>query len=235
MRMKTNNHVQLENSVQVLCELIEQKKRLKNTISEYSEYSLRRELVACILGSQVKYEMAKTALSRLENAGLLTDKWWYNLDDQFETLIVKELSSSYSTADTIWCYRFPKSRARQLAKARDAIATRTLSERVSSGYEPQEIRRQLIAEIAGIGPKQASMFLRNTGISYDLAILDTHVLHFLNMKKVLSQEQMKVPTLAAYEKIEGIVIQYAESLGYPVGYLDLAIWATMRAARELSR
>jgi N-glycosylase/DNA lyase len=121
-----------------------------------------------------------------------------------------------------------------LANARDALVEKSLIERVFSGNEPREIRKQLISDIAGIGPKQASMFLRNTGISYDLAILDTHVLHYLNIKKVLSQEQMKIGTLSAYEKTESIVVQYADSLGYPVGYLDWAIWATMRAAMELS-
>ena len=231
MKMRINNPVQLENSVRVLCEIVEQRKHLK---SRACEYSLRRELVACILGSQVKYEMAMTALNNIENAGLLSDKWWYNLDDQFETRIVSALSGRRFVTGDNCRYRFPQSRARQLAKARDAIAARTLTERLSSSCGPQNIRRQLIADIAGIGPKQASMFLRNTGISYDLAILDTHVLHYLHIKKILSGDQVKVSTLSAYEKIESTVIQYADSLGYPVGYLDLAIWATMRAAWELS-
>lgn len=231
MGMKINNPVQLEDTVRVLCKVIEQKKYLKN---HTSEYSLRRELVACILSSQVKYEMAKSALYRIENAGLLTDKWWCDTDDQFESRMIKELLGSNSAAENNRGYRFPISRARQLARARDAAVERTLAERIYSGNKPLIIRRQLISDIAGMGPKQTSMFLRNTGVSYDLAILDTHVLHYLHIKKILSLEQLKVTTISAYEKIESIVIQYADSLGYPVGYLDLAIWATMRAVRELN-
>lgn len=229
MRIEISNPEQLENTVQVLCKIVEKKQYLHY---DTSEYSLRRELVACILSSQVKYEMAKAALSRIEGAGLLTDKWWCDNNNQFESRIVEELSGSNLGAYR--SYRFPRSRASQLAKARDAIVARTLTERVYCGNKPLIIRRHLIADIAGMGPKQASMFLRNSGISYDLAILDTHVLHYLYIKKILSLEQLKVSTLSTYEKVESIVIQYAESLGCLVGHLDLAIWATMRAAKELN-
>ncbi|MCC7571688.1 DNA lyase [Candidatus Micrarchaeota archaeon] len=231
MRVGIDNLIHLENSIRVLCKIIKQNEQFNNPLSEYT---LRRELVACILGSQVRYEMASTALRRIERAGLLKDKWWSVSEELFETMIFKELSRSDLVTDSNWCYRFPKKRARQLAKARDAIAEKSLIERVLSYNEPKKIRRQLVSEITGIGPKQASMFIRNIGISYDLAILDTHVLQYLSIKKVLDQEQMRVSTISAYEKTESVVIKYADSLGYPIGYLDWAIWATMRAARELS-
>ncbi len=229
MKVKYNNPEQLENTVRVLCRIIGQKQCPKNIASEYS---LRRELVACILGSQVKYETAIAALNRLENTGLLANRWWNGIDDQFEKEVVNALSDCNVADGELWCYRFPRSRARQLAKARDAIAVRTLTERISSGHESKIIRRQLITDISGIGPKQASMFLRNTGVSSDLAILDTHVLRYFYIKGILKKGQVKISTILDYENIEGIVISYAESLGYPVGHLDLAIWATMRAARE---
>ena len=95
------------------------------------------------------------------------------------------------------------------------------------------MRRHLISEISGIGPKQASMFLRNIGLSHDLAILDTHLLRYLEMQSLLDQERLKVGSLPNYERTEQVAIKYADSLGYPVGYLDWAIWATMRAAMEL--
>lgn len=221
---------QLENAVRVLCPIIEQKIYLKTT---FSEYSLRRELVACILGSQVKYEMAYTALERIEKAGLLTDEWWCNVEDNFETQVFELLSGNTHQNHDNWCYRFPKIRAHQLAKARNAIVERSLFERLFNNSDPKNIRKQLIVDIAGIGPKQASMFLRNIGISYDLAILDTHVLRFMNMQSVVCYEHMNIGNLPAYERTERIVKNYANSLGYPVGYLDWAIWATMRAAREL--
>jgi N-glycosylase/DNA lyase len=77
------------------------------------------------------------------------------------------------------------------------------------------------------------MFLRNIGRSYDLAILDTHVLRFMDMQELLPIDQAHIGTVTGYERVEGIAIDYADSLGYPAGYLDWAIWATMKAAREI--
>jgi N-glycosylase/DNA lyase len=132
-----------------------------------------------------------------------------------------------------WCYRFPKARTQQLAKARDAIAERSLSERLFEIYDPKILRQQLVKDISGLGPKQASMFLRNIGRSYDLAIIDTHVLRFMNVKNLLCRKNINISTVKAYERAERIVVNYAEELGYPVGYMDWAIWATMRAANEM--
>jgi len=230
MRINLCNLAKLEDTVRVLCPIIEQNIYFD---APFSEYSLRKELVACILGSQVRYEMAYTALERIEKAGLLTDEWWCKVEDNFETKVFEVLSGYTHQNHDNWCYRFPKARAHQLAKAQNAIARRSLFEWLFNNSDPKNIREQLIVDIAGIGPKQASMFLRNIGISYDLAILDTHVLRFMKIQNILCQEHMNIGTLLAYERTERVVKNYANSLGYPVGYLDLAIWATMRAAREL--
>lgn len=224
------NLAKLDDAVRVLCPIIEKNIYLDTPLNEYS---LRRELVACILGSQVRYEMAYSALERIEKARLLNDKWWCNVEDNFQTQVFDLLSGRVNQKGDKWCYRFPKTRAYQLTKARNAIAKHSLIERLSNNSSPKGIRQQLIIDIAGIGPKQASLFLRNIGISCDFAILDTHVLSFMKMQNLLFEEHMNIGTLTAYERTEGIVKSYADSLGYPVGYLDLAIWATMRAAREL--
>ena len=77
------------------------------------------------------------------------------------------------------------------------------------------------------------MFLRNIGRSYELAILDTHVLRFLEIHSILPTAKVTLATIKQYENAEQIFTDYAREIGYPVGYLDWAIWATMRAAREL--
>lgn len=222
--------VQLEDTIRVLCPIIKENIRLDTPLNEYS---LRRELVACILGSQVRYEMAYKALERIENAGLLADEWWSDVNHNFEIRVFEQLSGNKQQNHEKWCYRFPKSRANQLEKTRNAIAKRSLFKRLYNNANPKDIRRELIMDIPGIGPKQASMFLRNIGMSYDLAILDAHVLRFMNMQNVLYIQNMNIGTLKAYERTECIAQNYASVLGYPVGYLDWAIWATMRAAREL--
>jgi N-glycosylase/DNA lyase len=107
--------------------------------------------------------------------------------------------------------------------------------RLTQGKCPKTIRRQLVNDIPGLGPKQASMFLRNIGRTFELAILDTHVLSFMEMQKLIPRGKLGVATMRAYERIEECMIKYAKRLGYAPGYLDFAIWATMKAARELQR
>ena len=222
----------LESAVRGLCPLIEQRVNAKNSLS-WTEHELRRELVVCILGSQVRQEMATTALERLEQAKLLHDTWWSGSRDTFEYQVFDVLSGRTLHYQGKWCYRFPKVRSQQLAKARDAIADQPLSKRLSKCSDPKKLRKQLVKDISGLGPKQASMFLRNIGRCYDLAILDTHVLRFMDVKNLLCLKKTKINTVNAYERTERIVVNYAKELGYPVGYMDWAIWATMRAAREL--
>lgn len=225
----------LDGTIRTLCPLIEQKISNRSTQSP-TEYDLRRELVGCILGSQVRYEMAVAATENLEYAGLLGDECWLDRrkNDGFEFRVYEVLVGQRDDTLHRGSYRFPKLRAKQLAQAKSAIARVPLASRLACSDSPKRLRRSLVEEIPGLGPKQASMFLRNIGNSYDLAILDIHVLRFLDMQGFLSTERARIHTVRDYEATEQIVVNYAYSIGSPVGYLDLAIWATMKAARELS-
>lgn len=226
----TSHKKLIENTVCILCETI--KTKINKEVS-WTEYSLRRELIACILGSQVRYETAMNALERIEHAGLLDDDWWNNDKDQYEIEIYKTLAGKmYSTQKG--SYRFPHVRAHQIAQTRNTFCRKSIKELLFKSTEPKKIRRNLVDEISGLGPKQASMFMRNIGLSYDLAILDSHVLNFLKMQNSLYDDNLRISSIAAYERIENIAIDYAESLGYPVGFLDWAIWATMKAVKEIN-
>lgn len=224
------DRIRLENTILEVCKSIGH--NLAMDIYR-TEYSLRKELVACILGSQVRYEMASKALDRMEKAGLLTDEWWNRIDDEFESEVYKALSNDSFSNLGVGCYRFSKIRANQLQKTRNSIVDESLWEILYSACNAKLKRKILINRITGIGPKQASMFLRNVGMSYDLAILDTHVLDFMVIQNVLCEDQLNISTLVSYERIECIVKDYSDFLGYPVGYLDWAIWATMKAAKEM--
>lgn len=221
-----------DRTIRVLCPIIEDQ-ITANARSHCNEYTLRRELVSCILGSQVTHKMATAALDGIEQAGLLDDCWWETKENMFESQVFDVLSGRTFQRNINVRYRFPKARANQISRARNSLAERSLSERLFKSFDAKKMRQSLVTEISGVGPKQASMFLRNTGKSYDLAILDTHVLRFMDMQNLLSINQRNISTVTAYERTERIFVDYADRLGYPVGYLDWAIWATMRAAKEL--
>ncbi len=223
----------LRNAVRTLCPIIERQVCAMNNRPAWSQHAIRQELVTCILSSQVKYEMATSAVERLDKAGLLNDNWWNGRDDQFESLVFDVLSGRASRGNDHRCYRFPKARARNIAEARDYLAKHSLSDRLWESADPRKKRQWMVDNISGLGPKQASMFLRNIGVSHNLAILDTHVLRFLEIQNLLDLTPAVVRNMRAYEKTEQIIANYANSLGYSIGCLDWAIWATMQAAREL--
>jgi N-glycosylase/DNA lyase len=176
--------------------------------------------------------MAVAATENLETTGLLDDARWFGDEDEgFESSIFNILSGQRADLPNPGRYRFPKARASQLSQARGALVP--LVTRLVGNGASKFLRKSLVADIPGLGPKQASMFLRNIGKSYDLAILDTHVLRFMDMQDLLPIEQARIGTVNGYERAERVIVAYADSLGYPAGYLDWAIWATMKAAREL--
>ena len=223
----------LDSTIRTLCALVED--QIKAQVAHYwCEYDLRKQLVGCILGSQVRHEMAVASTENLDQAGLLDDAWWSQwADDDFSSLVFNVLSGQRRDLPHSGRHRFSKIRTGQLARARNALVQEPLTDRLAKGESPQYLRQNLVADISGLGPKQASMFLRNIGMSYDLAILDTHVLRFMDMQDLMPMDQARVSTVAGYERVEGVVVRYADTLGCPAGYLDWAIWATMKAAREI--
>ena len=223
----------LDSTIRMLCPIIAAKIRHWPT-RRWREYDLRKELVGCILGSQVRHETAIATLENLEQAGLLDDTWWSGGQDAgFGPSVFDVLSGQRHDLPNQGRYRFFSVRTRQFVQVRAALAQVPLRARLANKKALRRLRQSLVADISGLGPKQASMFLRNIGMSYDLAILDTHVLHFMDMQDLLSMDQARIGTMSGYEKAERIVVDYADTLGYPAGYLDWAIWATMKAAREL--
>lgn len=221
----------LHGTVKVICGLltaqVDEGKRLVT-----SETDFRYELVACLLGSQVRAESANIALWRLANAGLLSDDRWGLLDDAFEADVVAVLANR-DGAGKKESYRFPQLRAKQLSQMRVLLQCEPLTARLVLDREATHLRADLVRDLPGIGPKQASMFLRNVGISYDVAILDVHVLRFFQLLGLLPEQKIGVSSLKHYEGAERVAKQYAIECGHRVGYLDWAIWITMRAAKEL--
>jgi N-glycosylase/DNA lyase len=204
------------------------------TVEAMGEAALRKELVGCILGSQVRYEMAHSATQNLINAGLLEDCVW-SLPElgTFEADVFAVLCGRWCAANPIPSYRFPKIRSRQIAQSRDTLALTPITSFLSSERSPKSLRRRLATTIPGLGPKQASMFLRNVGFTYELAVLDTHVIRYIALQGMASETIASIQTLEAYERVEDTVVSYAASVGYPAGLIDRAIWATMKAAGEL--
>ncbi|MBD3163972.1 N-glycosylase/DNA lyase [Candidatus Woesearchaeota archaeon] len=89
--------------------------------------------------------------------------------------------------------------------------------------DPKEKRDYIIRSVKGIGLKEASHFLRNTGCR-NLAILDRHILKNLKELGVI-KEIPKSLTKNRYIKIEKKFYDFSKKIKIPMDELDLLFWS----------
>jgi N-glycosylase/DNA lyase len=197
------------------------------------ETRLWEELVCCVLSSQVQYEVALAATRRLRGLRVFSDIRDGVSPSRLRPKIYDALSRVLRVDGRPLRYRFPRSKASQLATTVRAISECSggLAPVVYSVDDDRKKRRRLIDLVCGFGPKQASMFLRNCGVSYGLAVLDRHTLRFMAAIGLVRERDSGHPTtLNQYERLESIFNGYSADLGYPSGYVDWAVWIVMREA-----
>lgn len=220
-----------ERAVTAICPDIQARIDAPRT-DKIDERALWWELSCCILSSQVPYGVASAAADAIAQAELLLDP----ASDQAALAAALEdtLKHRVTLDGRPVRYRFPKSRAKQLAAAQAALHRRdaSLSALVEGFGNAEQARQWLVEHIPGVGPKQASMFLRNAGLTYSLAILDRHVLNYMFALGISDHAQPYVSGLATYLRLEQSLREHAARIGYDVGLLDWAIWIVMRADKE---
>jgi len=199
-----------------------------------TEKRLWWELSCCILSSQVPFELAAAAADAVQASGLLLGP--VPSDAALRSGITGVLQEKLDVNGRERKYRFPAAKGRQLAACRLAVdrTASSLTALLGALVNPVDARLWLVDHAPGIGPKQASMFLRNIGVTYDLAVLDRHVVEYMALVGIDDGFVTKITTLAGYGKSEERLRAYANTQGFSVGLLDWAIWIVMRSARSLS-
>ena len=178
------------------------------------------------------YPLATAAADEIDRKELLFCR--YSDQDHLQKELINLLTQPLIVEGKLRKYRFPVVRARNLAQCY-AVVTNTkhsLTELVHSFDSSIEARKWFVKYVPGIGPKQASMFLRNVGVSYDLAILDRHVLNYMLQLGIYSGTKLFISSLKQYYKHEAVLQKHASELSCPVGLLDWAIWIVMRVANK---
>jgi N-glycosylase/DNA lyase len=200
-----------------------------------SEEQLWAELVGCILSSQVRHESCSAAHERLTKLGLLDIKRIEDFD-QFYCDMHDALSRPFSYTDNLFSftgkYRFPKTKSEQIVCTAIRLFHNTEAKGLSILLQESpdfcSARRKLITLCRGIGPKQASLFLRNVGFSGDIAVLDAHVMRYMEYMKLLDCPRLTLSSMRNYEKGEHTFRCHAWSVGFTPAVLDTAIWVVMR-------
>lgn len=227
----------IERSVLKVCDHIDDKREALEW-HIFSEEQLWFELASCILGSQVHYETAKGCIDHLIENGLLDIQNILSSPDQVIEEIIRELSKPIYPpfVNNKGCkYRYPNSKAEFIVTTcleiyRDTSSLSHILERCSDAYEARDI---LIKKCKGIGPKQASLFLRNVSYCKDLAIIDSHVIDFIKLMELNREIDSKIiANKSHYLENEKILLSYADDRERTLASLDLAIWIVMRLIKR---
>lgn len=163
------------------------------------------ELIYCLLTPQSSAVNAGRAVERIRAAGCA--------------------ASAHQTAEILRdrenYIRFHNTKAHRVGRAYAEFSA--LAALLRSDLPGEQIRIWLVENIAGLGWKEASHFLRNIGYR-DLAILDRHILRNLNALGVLRRLPGTL-TPKRYLAIEKAFRRFAERVRIPMDELDLLFWS----------
>jgi N-glycosylase/DNA lyase len=200
--------------------------------SSSCETRLWWELSACILSSQVSYPLAIAMADEITRNNMLVNSKLDN--DSLYLQLRKTLITPVKVGEKFMRYRFYNAKAKQLAKCCELVyqGWGSLGELLDSFSNHFEAREWLVTNMPGLGPKQASMFLRNSGISYEFAILDRHVLNYMSLLGLYEESDKFITSKKKYLYYEKLLKEYADTLNCKIGLLDWAIWVVMRVIED---
>ena len=175
-----------------------------------SDERLFEELCFCIVAVQSKARASDAAVIALRKSRLL----WSGRPEEIAAFLRRRT-------------RFHNHKADFIVRARERFfpgGDGALAEILDSFPSSKDARDWLVREVHGIGLKEASHFLRNTGRGEDLAILDRHILRNLVRHGVL-RRLPRTLTPTRYLAIERRVERFSGEIGIPMAALDLLFWS----------
>ncbi|HRZ85549.1 MAG TPA: N-glycosylase/DNA lyase [Candidatus Paceibacterota bacterium] len=158
------------------------------------------ELCFCILTANSRADSAMRIQSQVSPMGFLMSP---------EANIARAIKTNK--------HRFHNNKAKYICEARTYKNIRE----IVSGMNEVEAREWLVENIKGLGYKEASHFLRNTG-SKNLAILDRHILNLMAENGIITRP--KSLNKKSYLEIEEKFNSLAQELGMSSAELDLYMW-----------
>jgi len=170
-----------------------------------SDEELFKELVFCLLTPQSKAKTCWKAVQRLDRKCMMAETE--------PTRISEELVG----------VRFNHRKGEYICLARNMFSSRSLRATLAGFTNAVAAREWLVENVKGLGYKEASHFIRNIGLSVDLAILDRHILKNLALLGVI-KEVPSSPTKKMYLDIERKMTAFSKEAKIPMGHLDLLLW-----------
>ena len=220
-----------------MCNCLQDKRTRRSEWESLGEDDLWRELVACVLGSRVRFDVAYSAIERMEKANLFSITRNIRKHATYEQDVMRVLSEPSEAQESYGVqnrYPFSRLRAAQIRSAAETLYSNggTIRRLLDRAQDVREARRHLATDVAGLGPKQASLFLRNIGYAAHVAVLDVHVLTYMDWVGLTPSPVRTVRTIRQYEMLEDAFIEHSCASGFPPDRFDLAVWVVVRVVKK---
>ena len=188
------------------------KKRLEDfkKLGNAKDEDVFAELCFCILTPQSKAVYCDKAIDELRKNNLLFSGDQEHISSKLKGFarFHNKKSSYLIAARRIFQQGKKKISIKNILKKENALKT----------------REWLVKNIKGLGYKEASHFLRNTGQGNDIAILDVHIMRNLKRLGVVR----KIPSSISrktYLEIEDKMRKFSRRINIPLEELDLLFWS----------
>lgn len=202
-----------------------------------NESKLLSELILCILSSQEKYEVALAIMKELRKQNVLrvpkSKNEFNDIKQQIKYILQNPVEYKSNEQTYTRRLRFFVKKSQYIIGTIENIYLKdlTIREILRKNECMQVTRVNVINYSYGLGPKQASMFLRNIGYYTEFAVLDKHVIDYMRLIGLTSATETSFSNISTYQKMEMKLKKYAESFNLSLLHLDLAIWTTMRTLK----
>jgi len=181
---------------------VEKRLREFNSFKNKPKEAWFSELCFCILAANSKQKTSQAIQEKLKNRLL--------------TMPQSQLAQFIRDSK----HRFHNNKSKYIVEARKHSNIRDILNKM----DELNSRSWLVQNIKGIGMKEASHFLRNTGTK-NLAILDRHILRVMHEHKIIDSMPKSI-TINKYLDIEKEFNQLAKRLNMSPAKLDLFMWYT---------
>ncbi len=230
----------INNVIAEICKEIDHDYTMSCSWINLSEKKLLYEILVCISGSQMKYEMSLSLADQIISvlpADLLEikDIEIHQLEEAIKNKLSKGiLICSKNGTTKISKPRFKNRLTKLVCNTLHTLYGNglTIKNLIHEANNPYDLRKVLVEKISGFGPKQASLFLRRIAYPNDFAVLDTHIIDYLSMAEGQDINIKALSNLKNYEEIEGRYRQQVSKFEKNIGCIDLATWITMRVAKQ---
>lgn len=229
----------INKAIMAMCGEVEAQSNPATKWRQLTEAQLLYEVVVCIAGSQMLFEMAVGIADHLRACEFLTPSEGTFCRSTYEENVSQSLSNPIMMRDHDGRIRMVNPRFRNRLASLIASTVEniyceglTLKKVLRNTKTARGAREILVSNVCGFGPKQASLFLRRIGYCSELAVLDVHVLDYLELAKGMSVKASTLGRLSVYEQVEEEFRDIATQFGHAIGCVDLAMWVTMRVAKQ---